>query len=183
MPVVSRVTNQTHHWSAALAAMLVACLVLCTDGGRATAAASPKELTLRLELVKAAVKEGEAIAMKLVFVGGEDETTLILPMGTDASRIISYRLIDGSGREWTVADLDPRSFAADSRTRLPAGESIELHHTAHEFETPASPISGGLPAGRYRIVCTYDETRTFSAKNRTSRVLRSEPVEIVVTAR
>ena len=183
MPVVSRVTNQTHHWSAALAPVLVACLVLCTFGARATAAASPKEVTLRLVPLKAAVKQGEAIAMKVVFVGGADETTLILPMGADPSGIISFRAIEiDSGREWAVADRDPRSFAADFRRRLPAGGSIERHHAAREFEGPNDLLPKSLPAGRYRIVCIYDESRTFSPENRTSRVLRSEPVEIVVTA-
>jgi hypothetical protein len=184
MPVVSRVTNKTHYWSATLVPVLVACLVSCTFGGRATATASPKEVTLRLEPLKAAVKQGEAIAMKVVFVGAVDETTLILPMGADASGIISFRVIEiGSGREWPAADRDPRSFAADSRRRLPAAGSIELHHFVRDFETPGNPVPGSLPAGRYRIVCTYDEGRTFSPENRTSRVLRSEPVEIAVTAR
>jgi hypothetical protein len=184
MPVVSRVANQTHHWSAALAPVLVACLVLCTFGGRATATASPKEVSLRLVPLKAAVKQGEAIAMRVVFVGGADETTLILPLGADPSGIITFRVIEiGSGRQWAVANRDPRSFAADSRRRLPAGGSIELLHDAREFEDPNNPFPENLPAGRYRIVCTYDEGRTFSPENRTSRVLRSEPVEIVVTAR
>jgi hypothetical protein len=183
MPVVSRVANKTHHWSEALAAVLLACLALCVFGARPAAAASPKEVSLRLVPVKATVKEREAIGLRIVFMGGTDETTLILPIGADASGIVTFRLIEiGSGREWAVADRDPRSFAADTRRRLPAGASIELHRTAHEFETPDNPIPGSLPAGSYRIVCTYDEGRTFSPENRTSRVLRSEPVEIVVTA-
>jgi hypothetical protein len=183
MPVVSRLTNNTHPWPAALALVLVACLVLCSFDARTTATASPKEVALRLVPVKAAVKEREAIGLRIVFMGGADETTLILPMGADASGIVSFRLIEiGSGREWAVADRDPRSFAADTRRRLPAGASIELHRTAHQFKTPDNPIPGSLPAGRYRIVCTYDEGRTFSPENRSSRVVRSEPVEIVVTA-
>ena len=40
-----------------------------------------------------------------------------------------------------------------------------------------------LPAGRYRLVVTYDEGNTFRPENRTSRVLRSKPIEIVVKAR
>jgi hypothetical protein len=183
-PAVATVTNKTHHWPAALAPVLVACLILFTFGGTATAIASPREATLRLVPLEATVKQGETIRLRVVSVGGEDETTLILPMGADASGIITYRVTEiGSGREWTAANLDLRSFAADSRRRLPVGGSIELLHDTLGFQGPNDPDPRSLPAGRYRIVCTYDEGRTFSPENRTSRVLRSEPVEVVVTAR
>lgn len=55
--------------------------------------------------------------------------------------------------------------------------------TSHYRAALAAALMGDLPAGTYRIVATYDEGRTFGPENRTSRVIRSEPVEIVVTAR
>jgi hypothetical protein len=183
MPVIPRVTDRTHPRSAAIASVLVACMVFCSFGGSMTVAASPKEVTLRLMPLKAAVRQGEAIELRVVFVGGADETTLILPMGADPSGIITCGAIEiASGRQWSAADRDPRSFAADSRRRLPAGGSIKLHRYVLGFEAPGDLLPASLPAGRYRIVCTYDEGRTFSPENRTSRLLRSEPVEIVVTA-
>jgi hypothetical protein len=180
MPVVARVTNKTNYWWAAL----VACFVSCAFGGKVTAPLSPREVTLRLEPLKAAVKKDEEIGMRVVFVGGVHETTLILPAGADASGMITYRVSDvASRREWTAAKRDWRSFAADSRRRVPAGGKIELLYDALEFTGTDSPFVGNLPAGTYRIVCTYDEGKALRPENRTSRVLRAEPVEIVVTAR
>jgi hypothetical protein len=168
--------------------LLVACFASCAFGETATST-TPGEFTLHLEPLKATVKEGEAIGVKLAFVGGAHETTLILPMGADPSGILTYRAIEvASGREWAAADLDPRSFAADARQRLPAGERLERHRSLREFEAPKSRLAvyrpaRNLPAGRYWIVATYDEGRTFQPENRTSRMIRSEPAEIVVTAR
>ena len=86
MPVVARVTNKTNYlWAA-----LVACFVSCAFGGKVTAPLSPREVTLRLEPLKAAVKKDEEIGMRVVFVGGVHETTLILPAGADASGMITY---------------------------------------------------------------------------------------------
>jgi hypothetical protein len=142
------------------------------------------QVTLRLEPLAAVVREGEEIGMKVVFIGGAQETTLILPMGADPTCIISFRVTNiASGREWTAAKRDPRSFAADAHQRLPAGGRLEQHHHALEFRGEKVHVREVLPAGTYRIVVTYDEGNTFRPENRTSRVLRSEPVEIVVTAR
>jgi hypothetical protein len=157
--------NTSHRWS-----VLVACFVFCALCGTAISAMAASELTLRLEPLKATVKEGEAIGMTMVFVGGAHETTLIMTMGADPSGMITYR-------EWTAANRDPRSFAADRRRRIAAREKLEQHHHALDFKGPGS-VMGNLPAGRYRIV-----VNTFRSENRTSRVLRSRPVEIVVTAR
>jgi hypothetical protein len=130
------------------------------------------------------VKEGEEIGMKVVFIGGAQETTLTMPMGADPSGIISYRVTEiASGREWTAVNRDSRSFAADAHRRIPAGGRLEQHHDVLEFRAQKEHVREVLPAGTYRIVITYDEARTFRPENRTSRVLRSEPVEIVVTAR
>jgi hypothetical protein len=153
--------------------------------GQATAPTGiPGDLTLHLEPLQPTVKQGEEIGMLLVFVGGAREATLILPMGADASGIISYRATEiASGREWKASRRDPRSFAADDRRRLAAGGRLERRYDALWFENPEQPFGGELPAGKYRIVVTYDETRTFNTENRTTRVIHSEPVEIVVTAR
>jgi hypothetical protein len=182
MPLVARVTDKISHWRAALAAALVAWFALYAFSGTATSTMS--EVTLRLEPLKAAVKEGENIGMVVVFVGGAHETTLILPARADPTGMITYRVIEvASGRERAAANRDWRSFAADARQRVPAGERLEQHHDALEFRSPDNPVVGDLPAGKYRIVGTYDEGKAFRPENRTSRVLRSEPVEIVVTAR
>jgi hypothetical protein len=182
MPLVARVTDKISYWRAAPAAVLVAWFALCAFGGTATSTMS--EVTLRLEPLKAAVKEGENIGMVVVFVGGVHETTLILPAGADPTGMITYRVIEvASGREWAAANRDWRSFAADARQRVPAGGRLERHHDALEFRSPGNPVVGDLPAGKYRIVGTYDEGKAFRPENRTSRVIRSEPVEIVVTAR
>lgn len=162
----------------------LACLALCAFDGAATSAMAAEEITLRVEPLKASVKPGEEIGVKLIFIGGARETTLILPMGADASGIITFRATEAaSGREWTASKHDPRSFAADDRRPFPAGGRLELLYDALWFEDPARPFQGGLPAGTYRIVTTYDEGRTFRAENRTSRVIHSEPAEITVTAR
>ena len=117
-------------------------------------------------------------------MGGTQETTLTLPMGADPSGILSYRVTEiASGREWTAANRDPRSFAADAHRRLPAGGKLEQHHDVLEFRGEKVHVNAVLPAGTYRIIVTYDEARAFRPENRTSRVLRSEPVQIVVTAR
>ncbi len=171
-------------WFAALAG-----LAICTFGGAASTAMAAEEVTLHLEPSQAVVKEDEAIEMLVVFVGGAHETTLILPMGADPTGILTYRAIEvASGREWAAADLDPRSFAADARQRLPAGGRRELHRSLREFEAPKNFIAvyqpaRNLPPGKYRIVAIYDEGRTFRIENRTSRMIRSEPAEIVVTPR
>jgi hypothetical protein len=162
MPLVARVTDKISHWRAALAAALVAWFALCAFSGTATSTMSEV----------------------IVFVGGAHETTLILPAGADPTGMITYRVIEvASGREWAAANRDWRSFAADARQRVPAGGRLEQHHDALEFRSPDNPVVGDLPAGKYRIVGTYDEGKAFRPENRTSRVLRSEPVEIVVTAR
>ena len=189
MQRLARVTDKIGHDRAALAAVLVAGFTLWAFGATAASTTAPSEFTLRLEPFKAAVKEGEEIGMLVVFVGGAHETTLILPMGADPTGILTYRVIEvASGREWAAFSRDPRSFAADARERLPAGGKLERHHYLLEFEAPENRIAGyrppgNLPAGRYRIVATYDEGRTFRPENQTSRIIRSEPVEIVVTAR
>jgi hypothetical protein len=77
MPVVARVTNKTNYlWAA-----LVACFVSCAFGGKVTAPLSPREVTLRLEPLKAAVKKDEEIGMRVVFVGGVHERLLSCPLG------------------------------------------------------------------------------------------------------
>ena len=144
-------------------ALLVACFALPAVGQIATS-----EITLRLEPLKAAVKEGEEIGVKLVFVGGAHETTLILPMGADPSGIITFRATEvASGREWAGSKRDPRSFAADDRHRLPAGGRLERHYHALQFEGPDTLYPRNLPAGTYRIIAIYDEGRTFRPENRT----------------
>ena len=60
-------------------------------------------------------------------------------------------------------------------------ERLERRYDALWFENPEQRFGGALPAGRYRIVATYDETRTFNHENRTTRVVHSEPVEFEVT--
>ena len=183
MQRVARFANKISLCRAALAAVLVASLASYAQGQTATPTVS-SEVTLRLEPLRAAVKEGDEIGMKLTFVGGAQETTLILPMGADPSGIIIFRAIEvGSGRQWTGSKRDPRSFAADARQHLPAGARLEQHHQALQFEGPDTLFPGNLPVGTYRIVATYDEGRTFRPENRTSRVIHSEPVDIVVTAR
>ena len=87
MLLVARVTDKTRHWRAALTAVLVACCALCAFSGTATSTMAPSEVTLRLEPLKAAVKEGEEIGMLVVFVGGAHETTLILPLGAGPDRV------------------------------------------------------------------------------------------------
>jgi hypothetical protein len=167
----------------------LACLAVCSFGGAASSAIAADNVTLRLEPLKPVVKEDEAIEMLVVFVGGADETTLILPMGADPSGILTYRAIEvASGREWTAADLDPRSFAADARQRLPAGGTHQRRPRLLQFDAPKNYIAvyqpaRNLPPGTYRIVAIYDEARTFRPENRGSRMIRSEPVQIVVTAR
>lgn len=142
--------------------------------------AASSKLTLLLKPLKTIVKEGEAIGMTVIFVGGAHATTLILPVGADASGIITYQAVEtASGRKWTASHRDPRSFAADTRENIPAGGKLELRHHALDFKGPGI-VMGNLPAGRYRIVVTYDERNTFHRENRTSRVVRSKPVEIVV---
>jgi hypothetical protein len=178
MPVVLKITGKASIWSMAL----VACFVFCAFGGRVTATVFPREVTMRIEPLKAAVREGEDIGIMVVFVGGTHETTLTLPAGADASGMITYRVIEvASGREWAAAERDPRSFAADSRQRISAGGRIERLH-ALQFESPDGPFVANLPAGTYRIIGTYDEGKALRPENRTSRVLRSQPAEIVVTA-
>jgi hypothetical protein len=167
-----------------LRAAFVACFALCALSGTATSSEMPGEIAVRLEPLKATVKEGEEIGMLVVFMGGAHDTTLILPARADPTGIITYRAIEvASGREWAAENRDVRSFAADARRRVPAGGKIELHHDVLDFRGPENPLVGQLPAGTYRIVGTYDEGKAFRPENRTSRVLRSEPVEIVVTAR
>jgi len=184
MQLVARFANRIGYCRAALAAVLVPCFVSYAQAQTTTPALVLSELTLLLEPLKAAVKEGEEIGMKLTFVGGAQETTLILPMGADPTGIISFRAIEVvSGREWTGSKRDPRSFAADSHQRLPAGARLERQHHALQFEGPDTLYPGNLPAGTYRIIATYDEGRTFRPEHRTSRMVRSEPVEIVVTVR
>jgi len=121
--------------------------------------------------------------MALVFMSGARETTLFLPMGADPSGILTYRATEiASGREWIGSRRDSRSFAgtppAPRRRRR-----LELHHDALWFEGAENPMAGNLPAGTYRIVAICDEGRTFRPENGGSRMIRSEPVEIVVTAR
>jgi len=164
-------------------ALLVACFASCAFSQTEPPATAASGLTLRLVPLKATVKEGEAIGMTVVFMGGAHETTLILPAGADASGLITYRAVEtASGREWTATHRDPRSFAADTRRSIPAGGRLEQQHHALDFKGPGI-VMGNLPAGRYRLVVTYDEGNTFRPENRTSRVLRSKPVEIVVKAR
>jgi hypothetical protein len=167
-----------------LASIFVACAILCAFGRVAIASDGFGQVTLRLEPLAAVVKEGEEIGMKVVFIGGAQETILTLPMGADPSGIISYRVTEiASLREWTAVNRDSRSFAADAHRRIPAGGRLEQDHDVLEFRGQNEHVREVLPAGTYRIVVTYDEGRTFRPENRTSRVLRSEPVEIVVTAR
>lgn len=160
---------------------------LCTFGGAASPALAADEVTLHVELSKASVKEGEEIRMKLVFTGGARDTVLILPMGADASGIFSYLATElTTGQEWVAMSRDQRSFAADDRRPLPAGGRIEWNHAVLWFEDPERPLRAGwqdLPAGKYRIVAIHDETKTFRPEKRGFRVIRSEPVEIVVTPR
>ena len=178
MQGVAGIRDKISHCRTALAAVLVTCFVSSALGQ------FPGDLTLQLQPLKAAVKEGEEIGVTVVFVGGTHETTLILPMGADPSGIITFRAIDvTSGREWTGSKRDPRSFAADDRHRLAAGTRLERHHHALRFDGLDYSMAGNLPAGTYRIIAIYDEGRTFRAENRTSRIIRSEPVDIVVTAR
>jgi len=163
----------------AFAALFVACFAFPAIGEIAS-----NEVTLRVEPLKTTVKEGEEIEVTVVFVGGVQEKTLILPMGADPSGIISYRATEiGSGRDWMGSRRDSRSFAADDRRRLAAGARLQWHHDALRFEGVDNALAGNLPAGTYRIVAIYDEARTFRPENRGSRMIRSEPVEIVVTAR
>ena len=170
--------------AARIAVILVAGSILCAFGSVAIASDGFSQVALRLEPRATAVREGDEIGMTLVFVGGSHETTLILPMGADPSGIISYRVTEiASGRERTATNRDTRSFAADAHRRIPAGGRLEQHHDELEFRGPKEHVREVLPAGTYRIVVTYDEARTFRPENRTSRVLRSKPVEIVVTAR
>jgi hypothetical protein len=186
--LVAEVTDKISPCGAALAALLVACFASCAFGETALST-TPGEVTLHLEPLKASVKEDEAIEMLVVFVGGAHETTLILPMGADPTGILTYRAIEvASGREWAAADLDPRSFAADARQRLPAGGKHQRRRRLLQFDAPKNYIAiyqpaRNLPAGTYRIIAIYDEARTFRPENRGSRMIRSEPVEIVVTAR
>ena len=136
MPRVAGVTDKVRHWRAALTAVLVACFALCAFSATAASVVAPGEVTLRLEPLKAAVKEGEEIGMLVVFVGGANETTLILPLGADPTGLITYRVIEvASGREWTATNRDYRSFAADARRRVPAGGRLERHHTALDFRS------------------------------------------------
>ena len=69
-------------WFAALAG-----LAICTFGGAASSAMASDDVTLRVELAQATVKEDEPIEVLLVFVGGAQETTLVLPMGADPTGI------------------------------------------------------------------------------------------------
>jgi hypothetical protein len=184
MQATARGSNRINHHYAALASLLVMCLAVCTVFSATAASMDPSEVTLQLKPLKAAVNEDENIGMALVFTGGARETTLILPMGADPSGILTYRATEvASGREWIGSRRDSRSFAADAPRRLAAGERLELHHDALWFEGAENPMAGNLPAGTYRIVATYDEARTFRPKHRGSRMIRSEPVEIVVTGR
>jgi len=183
MQLFAKVMARTSHCRAALAAVLVASFALCAFGGTATSTMVRDEVTLQVEPLKAVVKQGEEIGMMVVFVGGAHETTLILPLGVDLG-IITFRVIEvASGREWAVADRDSRSVAGDVRQRLPAGERLELRRRALEFKAPDNSVVGNLPAGTYRIVAIYDEGKAFYPTNQTSRILRSEPVDIVVTVR
>jgi hypothetical protein len=169
---------------AAFAAALLLCFASSSIGQTATPAVVPGDPTLRIEPLKPIVKEGELIGMLLVFTGGARETILILPMGADASGIISWRATEiASGQEWKASRRDPRSFAADDRHRFPAGARLERRYDGLWFENAEHPYGGELPPGKYRIVATYDEARTFNRKNQTSRVIQSEPVEFEVTAR
>ena len=185
MQRLAKVTDKfSHYCRAALAAVLVVCFAVCAFGATAASSMDPGEFTLQLKPLKAALKEDEDLGMALVFVGGAHETTLILPMGADPSGILTYRATEiASGREWIGSRRDSRSFAADAPRRLAAGERLELHHGALWFEGSENPMAGNLPPGTYRIVAIYDEGRTFRPQHRGSRMIRSEPVEIVVTAR
>jgi len=179
MQLAARITHKTRYRWAALAA----CIAFCAFAVTAISAPAQREPTLLLKPHKSILKQGEAIGMTVTFVGGTEETTLILPMGADPSGIISYSAVEiATGRKWIGSNRDARSFAADSRERIPAGGRRERHHDALEFRGQGI-VPGNLPAGRYRIVVTYDERNTFRPENRTSRVLRSKPVEIVVRAR
>jgi hypothetical protein len=145
---------------------------------------SAQEPTLHVEPLQASTKQGQPIGVKLVFLGGATDTTLILPMGADASGIITYQLTNTTTRAtWTAALKDERSFAADNRRPLPAGGKIELTHDTLVFERPGGGLEPELPAGRWQIVAIHDEGHTFRLENRTGRVLRSPPVEIVVDPR
>jgi hypothetical protein len=184
MQPVARDTDRINHHYAALAAVLVAGFAFCAFDATAASTNVPGELTLQLEPLKAAVKEGEEIGVTLVFVGGAHATTLTLPMGADPSGIITYRATEiASGRELIGARRDSRSFAADTHRRLAAGEKLDLGHDALRFEGIDNAMAENLPAGTYRIVAIYDEGRTFRPENGGSRMIRSEPVEIMVTAR
>ena len=166
-----------------LAAILLACFTLCASSTTAMSF-DLSGVTLRLEPHATTVKEGEDIGMTVVLIGGAHETTLILPMGADPSGIISFRVTDvASGREWAAARRDPRSFAADGRQRLAVGGKLELHYQALEIRGEKVQVWETLPAGTYRFVVTYDESKTFRPENRALRVLRSEPVQVVVTPR
>ena len=171
-----------HAWTP-LAVILLACLTLCASSTTA-ASFDVSGVTLRLEPRAVTVKEGEDVDLTVVFIGGAQETTLILPMGADPSGIISFRVTDvASGRAWTAARRDRRSFAADGRQRLAVGGKLELHYQALEIRGDRVHVRETLPAGTYRFAVTYDESRTFRPENRALRVLRSEPVQIVVTPR
>src|SRR4051812_3034656 len=113
-------------YRAALAAVFMACFGLCALGGTAMSAEVAGEVSLRLEPRRSVVKEGDEIGIVAVFLTGAREATLILPLGADASGIISFRAIDvASGQEWTATNRDARSFAADAHVRVPAGGRIE----------------------------------------------------------
>src|SRR5580704_16757927 len=124
------------------------------------------EVTLRLEPLEATTKQGEKIGVKLIFVGGTYDTTLVLPAGADPSGVLAYHLTDvASAHAREARASDPRSFAADALRPLAAGASIEVVHAELEFERPEgwTPV---LPAGRYRIVGTYDEGKALRPANR-----------------
>src|SRR2546423_7206344 len=122
--------------------MLGAVFVFCAFDGTAASTNVPGELTLHLEPLKAAGKEGEEIGGTVVFVGGAHGTTLTLPMGADPSGIITYRATEvASGRELIGARRDSRSFAADARRSLAAGEKLDLRHDALRFEGTDSAMA------------------------------------------
>ncbi len=114
------------------------------------------DVTLRLEPRETIVRQGEEIGITVIFAGGVQETTLILPMGADPSGIVSFRVSDiASGRQWIAARRDPRSFAADSRERLPAGGRRQLRYETLEVRDPdKSAFAANLPAGKYRIIAS-----------------------------
>lgn len=168
----------------ALAAMFVACLPAFAFG-QTPLLPIAGDVTVWLEPRETVVREGETIGITVVFAGGVQGTTLILPMGADASGLISFRISDiSSGRQWIAARRDPRNFAADSGERLPAGGRRQLHYDTLEFrDSDKSAFAANLPAGKYRIVVVYDEGNAFRPENRGLRVLRSAPAAIVVTPR